>query len=736
MNAQTDDGPNFEHAIAFHRQGRWAEAEAHCRETLRTRPAHPGALHLLGVIALQSGQPRDAVDLIVRSLQLNSQQPFALLNLGRALHGVQQPEQALACFDCALQLRPQFVEALISRGNTLRELQRPEAALASFERALQVDPDQAVALYNRGNVLRDLGRTAEALEGYERALRVKPDFAEALNARANALLALRRPTEALASYEQALRVSTDFAEAFNNRGNALRSLHRFGEALASFERSIQLGENRPAALGNYAWALLDAERFADAAAGFARLLAIAPDYDYARGAMCFARLCCCDWARHAEDSAAILAEVAAGKHVIAPFPVLALSDAPELNLACARVCAAHKYPAAATPAWSGRRYEHGRIRLAYVSADFRSHIVAHLLAPLIERHGREQFQTIAISLRPPEQTDHGRRIHAAFDQFHDVSSMTDDEAAALVCELEIDIAVDVAGFTGDHRAGIFARRAAPVQVNYLGFPGSMGADYYDYIIADRVLIPPESCAHFTEQVVYLPDSYQVNHSERALPSAALPATRLEHGLPPEGFVFCCFNNSFKLAPATFAVWMRILRGVPGSVLWLAAHQEIVERNLRAAAAARDVAPERLIFAKRQADLGAHLTRYLLADLFLDTFPFNAHATASDALWYGVPVLTCRGNTFASRVAASLLHAVGLPDLITESFADYERIALELAANPALLAEMRARLTRNRMTCALFDTDRFRRHLESAFATMWARQQAGRSAEAFSVLRDL
>lgn len=818
--------------MLLYHQGRVGDAEALCREALRMQPTHAGALHLLGIMALQSGRLQSALDLIGRSLLAQPNQPFAHSNLGAALLSLKRPAEALVCFERSLQLapdsvqglynrgtallelkrpeealasferalqlepdyiealnnagtalkllhrpaealdsyeralrlqpdvaatlnnrgnvlealsrhaqalesydhavrlRPDFAEAHINRGNLLRELGQPEEALASFEAALRVNPSNPEALYNRGNLLRDLDRTQEALESYERALLLRPGFTEALNARGNVLLSLKRPAEALASYDEALRLRPDFAEAFSNRGNALRNLQRFGEALASFERSIQLGEDRPGALGNYAWALLEAQRFEAAAACFARLLAVAPDYDYALGALCFARLQCCDWAQYQENIDAIVPAVQADKHVIAPFPMLAICDSPQINLRCARSCVTHRYPASRTPAWRGRRYGHDRIRVAYVSPDLRDHVVSHLLAPLIERHDRGRFEIVAISLRSADQSPAGQRIQAAFDRFCDVSSLTDGAAAAFMCDLEIDIAVDVGGFTGDQRAGIFAHRPAPVQVSYLGYPGTMGADYIDYLLADANVIHAEDCSYYSEKVVYLPDCYQVNHSERPLPDHA--PTRGECGLPDEGFVFCCFNNSFKLTPGLFDIWVRILRAVPGSVLWLAAHDTSVVRNLRSAAAARDIDPERLIFAQRKSKLEEHLVRYMAADLFLDTTPFNAHATASDALWYGVPVVTCRGKGFAGRVAASLLHTLGLPELITENLDDYERRILELATKPALLADIRARLVRNRTTHALFDTDRFRRNVESAYVIMWERQERGEPPETFAV----
>ena len=351
------------------------------------------------------------------------------------------------------------------------------------------------------------------------------------------------------------------------------------------------------------------------------------------------------------------------------------------------------------------------------------------MAGLFEKHDRERFETIAMSFLPEDPSATGQRVKAAFSRFVDVSRASDREVAGLMRELEVDIAVDLMGFTADNRTAIFAHRAAPIQVNYLGFPATMGADYIDYIIADRFVIPEDKRAYCSEQVVYLPESFQANDDQRKI-GETIP-TRLEAGLPETGFVFCSFNNSYKINPAIFDVWMRLLKTVAGSVLWLVADSLSVQNNLRREAGKRDVEASQLIFAPRL-PYADHLARFRLADLFLDTLPFNAAATASDALWAGVPVLTCAGEAFASRIAGSLLNAVGLPDLITYSMEDYEALALKLATTPAMLSELRARLARNRTTHPLFDTDRFRRHIEAAYITMWERVQRGEPPVSFAV----
>ena len=708
---------------------RHAEALDSYERALRLKPDFVEALTGRGNVLRLLNRPEEALESFERAQRLRPDSIAAWNGRGRALQALKQPEAALASYGRALQLRPDLSESLNNHGSALWDLKRFQEALASFERVLSVDPAHVDALLNRSNVLKELGRHEEALESCDRALRIRPNMAEGLNVRGNVLLSLKRTGEALESFDGALRLRPDYAEALHNRGNALRHLGRLEEALASLERAIQLGEQRPEALASCGWAFLDCERYEMAAGCLARVVARDPDCRYALGGMHYARVLFCDWTDYQRTVERLSVAVQADKRAAAPFVLTAALDAPDLQLRCARTWTDDRYPAAPS-VWTGQRYEHNRIRVAYVSADLRQHVVALLLAPLIECHDRERFEVIGISVRPPEDSPVGQRIRTAFDRFYDVSALQDEQIAALLRELEVDIAVDLGGFTGSQRSGIFAHRGAPVQVSYLGYPGTLGAEYMHYLLADPVLIPEVERNHYSERIVYLPECYQVNHAERPLPQA-LP-TRQECGLPEHGLVLCCFNNSFKLTPPMFDVWMRLLHQLPDSVLWLAGYRPSVVRNLRAAAGEHGIAPERLIFAEHRPKHEDHLVRYALADLFLDTFPFNAHATASDALWYAVPVVTCMGRSFASRVAASLLHTVGLPELITHDLHGYEAKVLELAGNPARLARIREHLASNRRTHALFDTDRFRRHLESAYRTMWERQQRGEPPETFVV----
>jgi protein O-GlcNAc transferase len=426
----------------------------------------------------------------------------------------------------------------------------------------------------------------------------------------------------------------------------------------------------------------------------------------------------------------MIAAMRDGVLAVAPFPLLTTPATSDDQLKCARLVIKEEFAKAPFPLWQGERYAHDRIRLAYVSADFRDHPVSYLAAGLFEAHDRARFEVFGIGFGPDDPSEMRSRIKRSFDRFIDVDQQNDAAAAKILRDLEIDVAVDLMGMTGDTRLGIFATRPCPVQVSYLGYAGTIGADYIDYVIADRFLIPSELHASFAEKVVWLPDSFQANDRNRAI-SQRTPSRR-ECGLPEQGLVFCCFNRIAKITPHIFDVWMRLLKAVDGSVLWLSATNESARRNLSLEAVKRGVSADRLIFAPKLPRQADHLARHRLADLFLDTLYFNAHTTASDALWAGLPVLTCSGHTCASRVAGSLLQAAGMPELVTHSLADYEKLALKLATDPAMLSSTRQKLARQRGLSPLFDTLRFTRHLEAAFQAMCERSWRGEAPESFAV----
>ena len=646
-------------AYASYRLGNFAAAGDACFQVLRQQPDNFLALHLLGVLSLQTGRTLEGVELLAKAVAL--------------------------------------------------------------------DPNYAPAHGNLGNGLRDLKRFDEALESYDRAIALQPDFAEAWGNRGNALIALRRPHEAMESYDKAIALRPRFAEAHSNRARALMELGRPEDALASCDRAIALNPAMAGAWGNRGTALNKLKRHDEAAEAYRRLLAIDPQHPFMKGMLLYQKMYVCDWNGIGSLIAEISGDIMAGKLAADPFGWQGVATSPESLQRCAEQFSRKRFPAETAPV--PRHRPHEKIRIGYVSGEFREHATALLMAGVLECHDRKNFEIFAFDNGWDDQSQTRHRVETAVHRIFPIRDVSDSRAAALVRDCEIDILVNLNGYFGGDRTLLFAQRPAPLQVSYLGFPGTLGADYIDYIIADGHVIPENQRQFYTEKIVWLPNSYQANDVRKII--APRIFTRAECGLPEQGFVFCCFNNNYKILPGLFDAWMRILARTPGSVLWLLEDNITAAANLKKEAAARGIAPGRLVFAKRL-PLAEHLARHRCADLFLDTLPYNAHTTASDALWAGLPVLTCLGGTFAGRVAASLLHAIGLPELITASLPDYEQLAVALASNPGKLAGIKQKLADNRLTTPLFDTARFTRHIEAAFSAIYARYRAGSAPDHIAI----
>jgi predicted O-linked N-acetylglucosamine transferase (SPINDLY family) len=706
---------------------RYPEALASFDKALAIKPDFAEALNNRGIALKELQRPQEALTSYDQALAIAPNSAEALYNRGNALLELKRPEDALLSYDRALALKPGSAEVLDHRGNALKELERYDEALASYEKAIAIKPNNASVYYNLGTTLQTLHRHREALANFDKAVAIKPDFAEALNNRGVALKELRREEEALASFERALGANAGYAEALCNRGNALKILGRDEEALASYNGALAIRPDFADAFYNRGNALKQMKRYDEALRSFDQAVAINPNHPDAHGGA-EAVLALCDWDRAAKVAAELAVEVEAGKPSVTPFTLLGYLDDPALQLQCAKTYLKENIPVRPDALWNGAIYRHDKIRIAYLSADFHEHATAYLLADLLEGHDRSRFEVVGISFDRDDGSEMRRRLVKSFDQFHDVRVKDDREAAKLLNDMEIDIAIDLKGHTQDARPEILSFRPAPVQVNFLGYPGTMGADFIDYIIADPVVAPLEQQAFYTEKILHLPDCYQPNSQRRIADRAP---SRQEARLPDQGFVFCCFNNNYKITSPVFGVWMRLLQNVPGSVLWLLRDNPGAERNLRREAEARAIGGDRLIFADRLPH-DEHMARHRLADLFLDTLPVTAHTTASDALWAGLPLLTCCGKSFVARVAASTLHAANLPELVTHSLQDYEALALKLASDPALLHSVRQKLEKNRLSSPLFDTQRYRRHIEAAYTGMWKISRRGESPRSFTV----
>ena len=652
----------------------------------------------------------------------------ALYNRAMALAGAGQMEPALIVYDAALALRPDFAEAHYGRAATLWSLGRLEEALAATGHAIAIAPHNLAVQFNRGVMLQHLRRPQEALAAYDAALAIRPDFVPALSNRAGVLLELGRRDEALAGYERLIAVEPHHADAHNNRGGILFQLGRTDDALAAFDAALHYQPDHARALLNRSTALTKINHHAEAGLCYQRLLALSPNDVTALGGLADVALHLCDFDAQAQLATPIRALIEAGEPVMQSLNLMAWFDDSKLHRR-ATENQFRRWMAQTPPPLARPPYRHDRIRLAYLSPDFGHYPVAQQMVEMLERHDRDRFEVTGIALRPDDGSAIRARILRACDHFHDASGESDATVAALLRESEIDIAVDLAGHTAEARPAIFSRRPALVQVNYLGFPGTMALPHWDYILADATVLPMDRQNFYAERIVHLPHSFWAADTTRPV---GPPPSRAAAGLPPEGFVFAGFNRLNKISQPIFQLWMRLLTAVPLSVLWLPDGDKAAAANLMHEAQRCGVDPARLVFASKLLSRDTHLARFALADLFLDTAPYNAHATASDALWAGIPIVTCPGESFASRVAASLLTAMGLAELVTVSLADYEALALRLARDPVHLQALRARLAANRLSQPLFDTARSCRAIEAAYRIMWERAERGEAPENFAV----
>jgi protein O-GlcNAc transferase len=715
-----DNRQKLRTAIAFHQAGKAQSAAKIYRQILESEPDNFQALHCFGLVEASAGHPQRAKSLIGRALEIQPSDVQILENYATILFQLQEYDDALQISRRGLQLSRNSVSCLYVSAIALYKLKCLEESISQFDMLLGVAPNHIAAINERGSVLAEMRKYDAALASFHKVLSLEPRYVGARLNIGNVYSLLRRYDEAIAAYDDALTLQPDLADAWLGCGNVHVRRKRYDDALAAFDKALALKPDLASAWlgrGNVFAAL---RRYGDALTAFDKAFTLKPDDPFAEGSRLHAKMRLCDWSNFDAECAHLEASIRAGVPT-SPFAVLATSASAQIQLRCSDVFSRAEYPISDNPPPRGERYHHQRIRLAYLSADFGEHPVSYLMAGVFERHDRERFETVAISYRRADQSDLSMRVKGSFDQFIEVQDRSDAEVANQIRDLEIDIAVDLMGHTSNSRTAILAQRPAPIQVNYLGYPGTIGAEYIDYIIGDRWVIPEEHRRFYTEKVICLPNCFQANDSERKI--SDLGPSRGAVGLPDNAFVFCAFNNSYKITPQVFDVWTRLLQRVPSSVLWLLADNPTVEGNLRKEAEDRGVDGERLIFAPR-IPYADYLARYRLADLCLDTLPFNAGTTASDALWAGLPLVTCMGEAFASRMAASLLRAIGIPEMVTDSMADYEEFAAKLASDPELMASIRTKLARNRLSQPLFDTGLFTRHLEAGYTAAHERAQTG------------
>ena len=627
-------------------------------------------------------------------------------------------DAAAGLFAAVLDEYPQNRQA--AKGLASIERKRSPVTAGDMQ-LLQHELQNLVSLFNADKL-------PQALEVGQRLVSEYPDQPLIHNVLGAVCARLRDYESAIAHYTNAVQLKPDYAEAYNNLGAAFNDIGRHEDAIASYRSAIKFEPKFFEAYNNLGNALTDSDRVDEAISSYSAAIKIKPDYAMAAGKRLFQLAQACDW-DVSQSTAASISDLGLSVEKVFPFDFLSLEDNPDRHRRRSELYARKTYQNQVLANIKCPDTKPARLRIGYFSADFHDHATMYLMAKLFEQHDRKNFKIFAYSYGRSHSDGMRSRATQAVDEFYDVNHRVDSEIAELCRGHKIDIAVDLKGYTQNTRLEIFSHRLAPVQISYLGYPGTTGAPFIDYLIADERVIPAEHSNCYSETVIYLPHSYQVNDDSRVISDSVM--TRADAGLPEDGFVFCCFNNNYKIKSAEFDIWMRLLQQIEGSVLWLFRSNALAEENLRKQAQKRGVSPERLVFAERLQH-SEHLARHCLADVFLDTFNFNAHTTASDALWAGLPVITKLGEGFAARVAGSLLFAIGLEELIATSESEYEQLALDLSLNAGKLAAVRAKLAANRLTTPLFDTALFTKHIEDAYQQAYQNYFDGQEPRSISV----
>ena len=683
---------NYNDAVKNFQNGKINESKEICNEILKSEPDNFNAYYLLGVIAFQTRNYKQSEELISKAIEINSEN-FEFYNfIGIVLVHLNRFEEAIKNWTKAIEINPNSLDAYNNRGNALIKLKKNESALKDFDQAIKIKPNFAQAYNNRGVVLKDLNRLDSALDSSNKAIEINPNYADAYNLKGVILRELNQIEESLNNYDKAIEINPNFADAHVNRGNLL------------------LNENKQLNL---------------ALESFTKALKINPNLNFLFGKYIHTKAWLSNWDSIDEEINSLKNKIISGFKTATPFPILSLIDNPDLQKKNAENYINNQHALVSNLKPIIKKTQNKKIRIAYYSADFNNHPTSYLMVRLIELHDRSDFEIFCFSLANRKDDEMRKRVSKACDKFLDVSLKSDLEIAEISRNLNIDIACDVMGFTKGNKFQIFAEKCAPIQLSYLGFPGTTGASFIDYVIADKTLISQELKKHYSEKIIYLPDTYQVNDSTKKISDKVF--TRDELGLPEDSFVFCCFNKNYKILPNTFDIWMNLLKKVKGSVLWLLVENSTARENLKKEAAKRNIDESRIIFAKIM-PLADHLARHRCADLFIDTFPYTAHTTCSDALWAGLPVVTRIGNSFASRVSASLLNAIGLPELISHSEKEFENLALELANDKDKLEKIKIKLEKNKISKSLFNTEIYTKNIESSYRTIYNRYLNNLSAE--------
>ena len=687
------------------------------KSALKINPLDGGLQFNLAKAYMDSNQHVNAITIHKNCLKIMPENPDAWINYGTSNRCLGQHEQALQAYEKATELSPNDPEAWSNYAVSLNDLKRHTEALEAYNKSISINCNIPATWYNKGITLEDLGMYLEAVHAYDRAIILQADYPAAHSNRGGALIHLKRYEEAIKSYARALSYKQDDVEILTNYGSALNEVGQYLAALEVYQNALNISPAEQKTLFCQGITLHELGQYDKAISSFEAAKELNPSTPYLLGNLVFNKATVCNWKNYDQNIDEIQAQLSLGNNPIPPFYALSILDSESLQKKVAELWVSdHIKNIVERPFPSKAKSK--KIKLGYFSADFRNHAVSILLAGVFESHNKDEFEVIAFSFGSSTEDAMSRRIKSAFSEFIDISNLTDIEVIEIARRMEIDIAIDLSGFTKNFRVQIFANRVAPIQINYLGYSGTMGADFIDYIVADKYVIPEKSRGNYSEKIIYLPNSFMANDSTRAISQNTISKSLL--GISEDTFVFCCFNNSYKISPVVFSRWLNILKRTKNTVLWISASNLMAQDSIIEATKKAGLDSNRIIFAKRVTTNEDHLARLGVADLFLDTLPYNAHTTAADALWAGVPVLTCTGNTFAGRVATSLLYAIDLPELVASDPYQYEELAVELANSPDKIRLIKKRLTENRFKSPLFNTLQFTLDLEIAYKAAYTR----------------
>ncbi len=701
----------FKSAVECYQNKQFEKAENICLKILELDPNNFDATNLLAAISYQNKNYSKSIELFRKATEINPNRFDIYNNLSIVLLQENKLKEAIHSWDQAIKLNPNFSEGYFGKGNAFTDLKDYSQAIDNFKKALEIKPDYKQAYNNLASVYANLKDYKNAIKIFKKAINIKPVHFNEYNNLGNIYYESYEFNKAIENYNLALKINPDFPLIYYNKAKALYKINLKQEAIFNYEKAISINKNFAEAYKNLGNLYLDLKTLEKSIYNHEQALKINPKIKYLSGTILQSKCGMCDWRNFKKEKEILANDILNGKKAASPFSTILIYDSPSIQKMASNLFVESEFK---KPKYLKNKKQNKKIRVAYYSADFHNHATMYLMANLFELHDKTKFETFAFSFGPNDESQIRKRVSKSFDKFFDVKLKNTNEIVKLSRDLNIDIAVDLKGFTNDNRFDLFVERCAPIQISYLGYPGTLASDSIDYLVADKTLIPEENKKFYSEKIIYMPNTYQVNDS--TLKVSEKKFERKDLGLPEKGIVFCSFNQSYKILPDMFRIWIRILKKVENSVLWLMTDNEITEKNLKNEFIKNEIKENRLIFASRMHHQ-EHLSRLKLADIFLDTFPYNAHTTASDALRVGIPVVTLKGQSFASRVASSLLNCLDLNELITDNENEYQKVAIKLAENNSLLQEIKRKINHNVSTKPLFDTKLFTQHLENAYITV-------------------